>query len=63
MADRQTTGGYPVLAIVVAADLGMTAQLAPGDLIMFERCSQQDAVSSLLAQEALLTSFEAREVA
>ncbi|MGE0705798.1 MAG: biotin-dependent carboxyltransferase family protein, partial [Vicinamibacterales bacterium] len=26
MADRQTTGGYPVLAVVAAADIGLTAQ-------------------------------------
>ena len=63
MADRQTTGGYPVLAIVASADLGLTAQLAPGDIVRFELCSLQDAVSSLVAQEALLIGVEGGEVA
>ena len=36
MADRQTIGGYPQLAVVVAADLPRAAQLAPGDAVRFE---------------------------
>ncbi|HUC58074.1 MAG TPA: biotin-dependent carboxyltransferase family protein, partial [Streptosporangiaceae bacterium] len=39
LADRPTTGGYPVIAVVVAADLGRAAQLRPGDLIRFARLS------------------------
>src|SRR5690606_21947040 len=31
MADRQTTGGYPQIAVVITADLPVAAQLAPGD--------------------------------
>ena len=31
MADRQVTGGYPILATVITADLPLAAQLAPGD--------------------------------
>ena len=37
MADRQTTGGYPQIAIVITADLPLAGQLAPGDWIEFER--------------------------
>ena len=33
MADRQTTGGYPKIATVIAADLPLAGQLAPGDWI------------------------------
>jgi allophanate hydrolase subunit 2 len=29
MADRQVTGGYPLLATVITADLPLAAQLAP----------------------------------
>ncbi len=29
--DHPTTGGYPVIAVVVTADLPVAAQLAPGD--------------------------------
>ena len=35
MADRQTTGGYPMVGHVVAADLPRVAQLKPGDDIAF----------------------------
>ena len=34
-ADHPTTGGYPVLAVVVARDLGAAAQAAPGSLVRF----------------------------
>jgi antagonist of KipI len=36
MADRQTTGGYPIVAAVAADDLDAAGQLAPGDWIAFE---------------------------
>jgi antagonist of KipI len=35
MADRQTTGGYPQVATLVAADVPLAGQLAPGDWIEF----------------------------
>lgn len=37
LADRQTIGGYPKIANVVAADLGRLAQRRPGDTVRFER--------------------------
>ena len=52
MADRQTTGGYPQVAIVIAADLPIAGQLAPGDWIEFERCSRAEAIAALTAREA-----------
>jgi len=51
MADRQTTGGYPVPAIVIEADLGIAAGLAPGDACRFERCTRRDALAARLARE------------
>jgi KipI family sensor histidine kinase inhibitor len=54
MADRQTTGGYPQLAIVISADLPAAAQLAPGDRVRFERCTRPDALAALVAQEGRL---------
>src|SRR5207244_12989298 len=30
LADHQATGGYPVIATVIAADLGLVAQRLPG---------------------------------
>lgn len=54
MADRQTTGGYPQLAIVISADLPLAAQLAPGDWVEFQVCTRAEAVSALIAQEGKL---------
>jgi antagonist of KipI len=54
MADRQTTGGYPKIGTVIAADLPLAGQLAPGDWIEFVECSRADAVAALKRQEAAL---------
>ena len=35
MADRQTTGGYPKIAVVISSDIPLAAQLMPGDTIGF----------------------------
>lgn len=57
MADRQTTGGYPIIATVITADLPLAAQLAPGDWIEFGICSRQDALAALVAQETTLLAW------
>ncbi|MGC4082417.1 MAG: 5-oxoprolinase/urea amidolyase family protein [Vicinamibacterales bacterium] len=36
MADRPTTGGYTKLATVITADIGVVAQLCPGDRLQFQ---------------------------
>jgi allophanate hydrolase subunit 2 len=54
MADRQTTGGYPQVAVVITADLPFAAQLVPGDSVQFELCSRADAIAALTAQEGSL---------
>ena len=36
LADHQTTGGYPVIAVVHSADIGRAAQLRPGRLVRFQ---------------------------
>ncbi len=35
LADHPTTGGYPVIAVVVSADIGLAAQLRPGQQVRF----------------------------
>lgn len=35
LADHPVTGGYPVIAVVVDADLGAAGQLVPGDAVRF----------------------------
>ena len=58
MADHQTTGGYPQIAVVITADLPLAAQLAPGDWIEFRVCTRSEALSALVAQEARLLAFD-----
>jgi len=36
LADHPTTGGYPVIAVVLTADLPLAAQLRPGQRVRFE---------------------------
>jgi KipI family sensor histidine kinase inhibitor len=51
MADRQVTGGYPIIATVITADLPVAGQLAPGDWIEFELCTRGEAIRALAEQE------------
>jgi antagonist of KipI len=59
MADRQTTGGYAIVATVISADIGLAGQLAPGDQIQFEACSLYEAMAALIKQEQALMAIEA----
>jgi antagonist of KipI len=54
--EQQTTGGYPKLANVIAADLHSLGQLRPRDEIRFERVEFQTALSLLREQEKLIQS-------
>src|SRR2546426_4318200 len=60
MADRQTTGGYPKIATIISADIGIAGQLGPGDSISFEVVAPADARAALLAQERLLAAIQAQ---
>jgi KipI family sensor histidine kinase inhibitor len=51
MADRQVTGGYPILATVITADLPLAAQLAPGDQVEFVPCTRETALAALRQEE------------
>jgi allophanate hydrolase subunit 2 len=46
MADAQPTGGYPVVAIAIQADLHRAAQLLPGDEMRFVWSTQAEAVNA-----------------
>lgn len=59
MADRQTTGGYPKIGTVITADIGISAQTAPGDALAFRVCTAADALSALIARERQLMAVEA----
>jgi antagonist of KipI len=51
MADAQTLGGYPRVAHVIAADLPLVAQLAPGDSLRFVRTTLAEAHALVHARE------------
>jgi antagonist of KipI len=51
MADRQTAGGYPKIGTVIAADLPVAGQLAPGDRVEFTWCTRHEAAAALIARE------------
>ena len=52
--DHPTTGGYPVIASVVAADLSILGQLRPGEQVRFARISHDAARTRYLQLESLL---------
>ena len=54
MADRQTVGGYPKIAVVISADLPKAAQLGPGHRVRFQTASLEEAHQALAQQEKRL---------
>lgn len=64
-AERQTCGGYPKIATVIAADLPVLAQCRPGDLVRFEPVSPETALAAAEAwnnyENALRNWLEKRE--
>jgi antagonist of KipI len=54
MADAQPTGGYPVIAVVIQADLPHAAQLFAGDVVRFEWTTHDEAVVALHALRACM---------
>jgi antagonist of KipI len=56
--EQQTTGGYPKIANVIAADLHRVGQLRPRDEIRFDQVTFDTARSLLMEQEKLLASRE-----
>ena len=52
--DQQTTGGYPKIANVIAADMYRMGQMRPRDKMRFAEVSIAEAVEALRAQESWL---------
>ena len=52
--DQQTTGGYPKIANVIAADLARVGQLRPRDKVSFHFVTIPQAIGALQQQEDLL---------
>ena len=55
--EHQTTGGYPVIANVISADLRKVGQLKSGDYFQFELISFSRAEKLKVDQEKFLHSF------
>jgi antagonist of KipI len=58
MADHQTTGGYPRVGQVIAADLPTLAQIKHGDDIFFGMCTLEEAEEALREQHMLLQQIK-----
>jgi biotin-dependent carboxylase-like uncharacterized protein len=54
MSDAPTVGGYRITGAVISADLGILAQLAPGETFTFESVDIQGAQGELIAIERTL---------
>ena len=52
--DQQTTGGYPKVANVIAADMHCIGQLSPRDTLSFEIISFEEAIEAFREQEAVV---------
>jgi antagonist of KipI len=59
MADHQTAGGYPVVAVVISASMPIAAQLAPGDTLRFIQTTAAEASRRRLALNAALATLSA----
>lgn len=57
MSDAQTTGGYAKIAVVIRSDLGVLAQLNPGDQVSFMEVSLTQARELYLAWQRALQDF------
>jgi antagonist of KipI len=50
MADRHTTGGYPIVAVLISADLHLAGQLLPGESVSFAPTTLSEACAILKEQ-------------
>jgi antagonist of KipI len=57
LVEHQTTGGYPKIANVIAADLPRAGQLKPHDHTHFEVVGFSEAIDILREQEEWLNSL------
>ena len=52
MADRQTTGGYTKIGVVIGTDLALLAQAKPGDTVRFVVVTDEEAVAIYCEEQA-----------
>jgi allophanate hydrolase subunit 2 len=63
LVDAGTTGGYPVVALVIAADLGLVGQAGPGTGLRFQVTEVAAARRALAEQRATFDAARRRLVA
>jgi antagonist of KipI len=49
--DHQTTGGYPLVGVVIQADWPALSQLQPGDRLKFVEISREEALTAVSAEQ------------
>jgi antagonist of KipI len=59
LTDRQTIGGYPIIATVIHADIPLLAQSAPGDVVRFTAVLPDEAREAYLTLWGPLNNFPA----
>jgi antagonist of KipI len=59
LADAQTSGGYPVVGPVIAADLPLDAQVRPGDTVRWRRATLHEAHAALRDRETRIAMIRA----
>lgn len=57
LAEHQATGGYPIVATVIAADLGRVAQRLPGERVRFAGVPREAAVEALRDERRALAEM------
>ncbi|KAA5607574.1 biotin-dependent carboxyltransferase family protein [Roseospira marina] len=57
MAERQTTGGYPKMAVVASVDLPRLAQMPTGQVVRFTRVDRDTAEDLLIAERRALRAL------
>lgn len=58
LRDRQTVGGYPVIATVITVDVDLFAQLKPGDTLHFKPVMLEQAVGLLQERTNQMKAFQ-----
>jgi len=58
MADHQTTGGYPVIAHAISADIPSLAQMQPGSSLQFQLVDVATAEELYMQQQQYLQQLQ-----
>ena len=57
LAEHQATGGYPLIATVIAVDIGRVAQRSPGEPLRFARVEREVALAALRDERRALAEI------